>query len=94
MAVHTWVDGEAITASKLNRLEKRKAYVEETLDLTTCTAREVLEMVEDMPGLWIKITRRTDMDAAYAFRTTRLGDVWTASSLDDYLIKKDEGEEK
>lgn len=49
MAVHTWVDGEAITASKLNKLEKKKAYVENTLDFTTCTAREVLEMIEDMP---------------------------------------------
>ena len=84
MAVHTWVDGEAITASKLNRLEKRKAYVEKTLDLATCTAREVLEMVEDMPELWIYQVNIPG--ATYAFETS-YDDSWLASSLDNYLIK-------
>lgn len=86
MAVHIWVDGEAITASKLNRLEKRKAYVEKTLDLTTCTAREVLEMVEDMPGIWLK---RITEDAEYAFaEPDHVYDYYGASSLDDYLIQE------
>ena len=93
MAVHTWVDGEAITASKLNRLEKRKAYVEKTLDLATCTAREVLEMVEDMPGLWIY--RDQLQVPIYVFQISYPShyDYWEASSLDDYLIK-DEGGKK
>ena len=47
MAAHVWTSGESITASKLNKLEKKKAFAEGKLPLTSLTWNEAAEFIED-----------------------------------------------
>ena len=47
MAVHVWVDGEAITASKLNALERKKAFINGELPFTKLTYNEAVALIEE-----------------------------------------------
>lgn len=47
MATHTWIDGEAITASKLNAIERKKAFAAKELKFTELTYNEAKQLIED-----------------------------------------------
>lgn len=48
MAIHTWTSGESITASKLNAIEKRRAWTNGELPLTSLTWNEAVQLIEDV----------------------------------------------
>lgn len=48
MAKHTWTDGEAITASKLNAIERKKSFRLGELKITDLTYDEAVQLIEDM----------------------------------------------
>ena len=60
MAAHTWVNGEAITASKLNALERKKTYVDGQLDLTTITLAEAVALQEETCLPYVSYYYNTD----------------------------------
>lgn len=47
MAAHTWTDGEAITASKLNAIERKKSFRLGELKMTDLTYDEAVQLIED-----------------------------------------------
>ena len=47
MAAHTWTDGEAITASKLNAIERKKSFRLGELKITDLTYEEAVQLIED-----------------------------------------------
>lgn len=51
MATHTWVDGEAITASKLNAIERKKSFRLGELKMTDLTYEEAVQLIEDTGSL-------------------------------------------
>ena len=48
MAAHVWTSGESITASKLNALERKKAFLDGTLNITTLTWNEAVALIEEL----------------------------------------------
>lgn len=48
MAVHVWTEGEAITASKLNAIERKRAFRNGEIPLTTLTYNEAVELIEEL----------------------------------------------
>lgn len=48
MAAHTWTDGEAITASKLNAIERKKSFLIGELKITDLTYEEAVQLIEDI----------------------------------------------
>ena len=47
MAKHTWTDGEAITASKLNAIERKKSFRIGELKITDLTYEEAVQLIDD-----------------------------------------------
>lgn len=48
MATHVWTDGEAITASKLNALERKRAFLQGDIDFTKLTWAEAVALQEEI----------------------------------------------
>ena len=48
MAAHVWTSGEAITASKLNAIERKRAWVNGELPLETLTWNEAIALFEEV----------------------------------------------